>query len=163
MGEIIPQPSTIRGFRCTALFYSVPIRTIPRAASFNRRCRHPFLSVPPLMPPSIFIGAAACRHWCRPRAGSFPSPAKREVKREASKRWQAWPGNQTSSRSLVRSLVWTVGRGRGPPWRVVLAAPPEIRAWKQKSTKSGHRFLLKSILSPKRPEASPIELQMRFK
>ena len=34
------------------------------------------------------------------------SPAKREVKREATKAWQAWPRNQTSSRCLVRSLVW---------------------------------------------------------
>ncbi len=36
-------------------------------------------------------------------------PAKREVKREASKAWQAWPGNQTSSGSLVRSLVCLAG------------------------------------------------------
>ena len=35
-------------------------------------------------------------------------PAKREVKREVGKAWQAWPGNQTSWKSLVRSLV---GRG----------------------------------------------------
>ena len=36
-------------------------------------------------------------------------PAKREVKREATKAWQAWPGNQTSSRCLVRSLVSLAG------------------------------------------------------
>ena len=40
------------------------------------------------------------------------SPAKREAKREATKAWQAWPGNQTSSRCLVRSLVCLV-RGGG--------------------------------------------------
>ena len=35
-------------------------------------------------------------------------PAKREVKREVGKAWQAWPGKQTSWKSLVRSLF---GRG----------------------------------------------------
>ena len=38
-------------------------------------------------------------------------PAKREVKREVRKAWQAWPGNQTLTRSLVRSLVGAGGRG----------------------------------------------------
>ncbi len=88
LGEIIPPPSTIRGFQCTALFYCVPIRTIPRAAAFNRRCRHPFSSVPPLMPPSIFIGAAACRHWCRPRAGSFPFPREKGSEKGSQKVWE---------------------------------------------------------------------------
>ena len=32
-------------------------------------------------------------------------PAKGEVKREVLKVWLAWPGNQTSLKSLVRSLV----------------------------------------------------------
>ena len=40
-------------------------------------------------------------------------PAKREVKREVSKAWQAWPGNQTSGGSLVRSLVCAAARGGG--------------------------------------------------
>ena len=40
-----------------------------------------------------------------PGRGASLFPAKREVKRELSKAWQAWPGNQTSSRCLVRSLV----------------------------------------------------------
>ncbi len=40
-------------------------------------------------------------------------PAKREAKREASKRWQAWAGNQTSSRSLVGSLVRAAARRGG--------------------------------------------------
>ena len=49
-------------------------------------------------------------------AGSLPfSPrnAKREAKREAMKHWQAWAGNQTSSRSLVGSLVCAAGRSGG--------------------------------------------------
>ena len=46
-------------------------------------------------------------------------PAKREVKREARKAWQAWQGNQTSWRSLARSLV-----GAGGTWR---RAGPQIR------------------------------------
>ena len=41
-------------------------------------------------------------------------PAKREVKREATKAWQAWPENQTSPRSLVRSLVCLAGRAPHP-------------------------------------------------
>ena len=41
-------------------------------------------------------------------------PAKREVKREVAKAWQAWPGNQTSPRSLVRSLVCVAGRAPRP-------------------------------------------------
>ena len=45
-------------------------------------------------------------------------PVKREAKREVAKAWQAWPRNQTSSRSLVRSLVW-VGR----PWWGSTTAP----------------------------------------
>ena len=92
LGEIIPPPSTIRGFQCTALFYCVPIRTIPRAAAFNRRCRHPFSSVPPLMPPSIFIGAAACRHWCRPRAGSFPFPREKGSEKGSQETWEGCAG-----------------------------------------------------------------------
>ena len=45
-----------------------------------------------------------------PTGGTSLFPAKREVKREVGKAWQAWPGNQTSWKSLVRSLV---GRGWG--------------------------------------------------
>ena len=41
--------------------------------------------------------------------GASLFPAKREAKREATKAWQAWPGNQTSSRCLVRSLVSLAG------------------------------------------------------
>ncbi len=41
-------------------------------------------------------------------------PAKREVKREVCKAWQAWPGNQTSSKCLVRSLVGAGGAWSGP-------------------------------------------------
>ena len=37
-------------------------------------------------------------------------PAKREVKKEVAKARQAWAGNQTSSRSLVRSLVCAAAR-----------------------------------------------------
>ena len=49
---------------------------------------------------------ALARTSRRPRReGTSLFPAKREAKREATKAWQAWPGNQTSSRCLVRSLV----------------------------------------------------------
>ena len=41
-------------------------------------------------------------------------PAIREVKREVAKAWQAWPRNQTSPRSLVRSLVCLGGRSPHP-------------------------------------------------
>ncbi len=42
--------------------------------------------------------------------GALPFfPAKMEAKREATKAWQARPGNQTSSRCLVRSLVSLAG------------------------------------------------------
>ena len=41
-------------------------------------------------------------------------PAKREVKREVSKAWQAWPGNQTSCKGLVGSLVGAGGAWSGP-------------------------------------------------
>ena len=44
-----------------------------------------------------------------PVGGTSLFPAKREVKREARKAWQAWPGNQTPPRSLVRSLVCLAG------------------------------------------------------
>ena len=44
-----------------------------------------------------------------PGRGASLFPAKREVKRELSKAWQAWLGNQTSSRCLVRSLVCLAG------------------------------------------------------
>ena len=44
-----------------------------------------------------------------PNGGASLFPAKREAKREATKAWQAWPGNQTSSRCLVRSLVSLAG------------------------------------------------------
>ena len=43
------------------------------------------------------------------QGGHFPFPATREAKREATKAWQAWPGNQTSPRCLVRSLVSLAG------------------------------------------------------
>ena len=49
-----------------------------------------------------------------PGRGASLFPAKREVKRELSKAWQAWPGNQTSSRCLVRSLVLLGGRAPHP-------------------------------------------------
>ena len=52
-----------------------------------------------------------------PGRGASLFPAKREVKRELSKAWQAWLGNQTSSRCLVRSLVCLAGfvtPARGP-------------------------------------------------
>ena len=73
-----------------------------------------------------------------PGRGASLFPAKREVKRELSKAWQAWPGNQTSSRCLVRSLVllggerttpmvqggarWSLGRAR-PGSTARLAGP----------------------------------------
>ncbi len=113
--------------RCRrSLFIAFPVP--PHAAAFERGCRHPFLSVPPraatdaathfyrchrvppLMPPHIFIGAAACCYRCRhpclsvPRAASLSS-AKREVKREAKKCGMGARRKQTSSGSLVRSLV----------------------------------------------------------
>ena len=46
--------------------------------------------------------------------GTSLFPAKREVKREVSKALQAWPGNQTSPRGLVRSLVCVGGRAPAP-------------------------------------------------
>ena len=59
-------------------------------------------------------------------------PAKREVKREASKHWQAWPGNQTSSRSLVsegaevprRLCVWAA---RGKPRMAFCGPRPRLQ------------------------------------
>ncbi len=54
------------------------------------------------------LAAASASHWTLTliRGGaSSPFPAKRELKRELAKAWQAWTGNQTSCRSLVRSLV----------------------------------------------------------
>ena len=45
-----------------------------------------------------------------PKGGTSLFPAKREVKREVAKAWQAWPRNQTSCRCLVRSLVSLAGR-----------------------------------------------------
>ena len=52
------------------------------------------------------------------RGGTSLFPAKREAKREATKAWQAWPGNQTSSRCLVRSLVSAAGGYSGPGFEI---------------------------------------------
>ena len=53
--------------------------------------------------PAALALAGASR---RPRReGTSLFPAKIEVKREVDKAWQAWPGNQTSYKGLVRSLV----------------------------------------------------------
>ena len=70
--------------------------------------------------PAALALAGASR---RPRReGTSLFPAKREVKREVDKAWQAWPGNQTSSRCLVRSLVGRGGAhyGPGPQIRISL-------------------------------------------
>ena len=53
-----------------------------------------------------------------PTQGASLFPAKREAKREATKAWQAWPGNQTSSRCLVRSLVSAAGGYSGPGFEI---------------------------------------------
>ena len=60
----------------------------------------------PSSPASFSLARAA--FW--PLAGGTSLfPAKREVKREVAKAWQAWPRNQTSCRCLVRSLVSLAG------------------------------------------------------
>ena len=68
----------------------------PRRAQVGARGRHTSFGRP-------------CRgggvHPKAPTWGTSLFPAKREVKREVLKVWLAWPGNQTSWKSLVRSLV----------------------------------------------------------
>ena len=86
--------------------FPVPPHAATDAATHYYQCRR----VPPLMPPPIFIGAAVCCYRCRRPCSSVPqaaslSPAKREVKREAKKCGRGVREKQTSSGSLVRSLV----------------------------------------------------------
>ena len=87
-----------------------PPLTDDAATYFYRRRR-----VPPLMPPPIFIGAA------RVQAASL-SPAKWEVKKEAKKCGRGVQKNQTSSGSLVRSLV--AGTAADSGW--ICVAPGRI-------------------------------------
>ncbi len=100
----------------------MPPRAATDAATHFYRCRR----VPPLMPPPIFIGAAACPPpifigAARVQAASL-SPAKREVKREAKKCGRGVQKNQTSSGSLVRSLV--AGTAADSGW--ICVAPGRI-------------------------------------
>ena len=107
---------------------------VPQDARASGRCaRDPFLSgkrrparcprLRPMCPRPIFIGQAASRKTPRssavaggtglqeavlhppPARASSLSPAKREPKREPRKRGRGGQENQTSPRSLVRSLV----------------------------------------------------------
>ena len=98
--------------------FPVPPHAATDATTHYYQCRR----VPPLMPPPIFIGAATC-HPCLsvPLAASL-SPAKREVKREAEKCGRGVRKNQTSSGSLVRSLV--VGTAADSEW--ICIAPDRI-------------------------------------
>ena len=76
-----------------------------------------------------------------PRQGASLFPANREAKREATKAWQAWPGNQTSSRSLVRSLVWPAGRGGGREAAQSDLRPPSRPLWWHWGKQSSRRPL----------------------
>ena len=69
-----------------------------------------------------------------PGRGASLFPAKREVKRELSKAWQAWLGNQTSSRCLVRSLVCLAGFVTPP----VVQAATRWGVWEQPATPKWH-------------------------
>ena len=73
----------------------------PSRAQVGARGRHTFLEG------SAPAGGSTPKE--APTWGTSLFPAKREAKREATKAWQAWPGNQTSSRCLVRSLVSLAG------------------------------------------------------
>ena len=80
------------------------------AATHFYRCRR----VPPLMPPPIFIGAAACPPpifigAARVQAASL-SPAKREVKREAKKCGRGVQKNKNLPEVWLE--VWLLGLQR---------------------------------------------------
>ena len=94
----------------------------------------------PSSPASFSLARAA--FW--PLAGATSLfPAKREVKREVAKVWLAWPGNQTSSRSLVRSLVWPAGRGGGREAARGDLRPPSRPLWWHWGKQSSRRPLEK--------------------
>ena len=94
----------------------------------------------PPSPASFSLARAA--FW--PLAGGTSLfPAKREVKREVAKVWLAWPGNQTSSRSLVRSLVWPAGRGGGREAARGDLRPPSRPLWWHWGKQSSRRPLEK--------------------
>ena len=80
------------------------------------------------------------------REGTSLFPAKREAKREATKAWQAWPGNQTSSRCLVRSLVSAAGGYSGPGFEI--RAPFETK-WYPTRKSSGAILLFLEVLGPR--------------
>ena len=101
----------------------------------------------PPSPASFSLARAA--FW--PLAGATSLfPAKREVKREVAKVWLAWPGNQTSSRSLVRSLVWPAGRGGGREAARGDLRPPSRPLWWHWGKQSSRRPLEKKKEGPKR-------------
>ena len=84
-----------------------------------------------------------------PPRGHFTFPAKREAKREATKAWQAWPGNQTSSRCLVRSLVSAAGGYAGPGFEI--RVPLETK-WCPKGMPSDPIPPFLEVLGPDREE-----------
>ena len=84
-----------------------------------------------------------------PIGGTSLFPAKREAKREATKAWQAWPGNQTSSRCLVRSLVSAAGGYGGPGFEI--RVPLETK-WCPKGMPSGPILPFLEVLGPDREE-----------
>ena len=79
-------------------FSSAPIHQLPKPPKQISSCS---------LGNSLMRAEAPLPH---PRGGTSLFPAKREVKREVAKAWQAWPRNQTSCRCLVRSLVSLAGR-----------------------------------------------------
>ena len=79
-------------------FSSTPIHQLPKPPKQISSCS---------LGNSLMRAEAPLPH---PRGGTSLFPAKREVKREVPKAWQAWPRNQTSSRCLVISLVCLGGR-----------------------------------------------------
>ena len=83
-------------------FSSAPIHQLPKPPKQISSCS---------LGNSLMRAEAPLPH---PRGGTSLFPAKREVKREVPKAWQAWPRNQTSSRCLVISLVCLGGCSSHP-------------------------------------------------
>ncbi len=93
-----------------------------RTNPYHSTCRRFYPKMPPpifvgaaIDAPSIFIGAAACRHWRRPRAGSFPFPREKGSGKGSQETWEGCTGKPDFSQKSGFKSGYLTFAARSPP------------------------------------------------
>ncbi len=130
MPPLLSEDAATHFYRCRRVPPLMPPPVFIGATMCHHCCRHPFLSGPPRAATDAATHVYRCRRVLLPMpppmrigaAGSFPFPGEKGSEKGTQKVWEGVRKNQTSSGSLVRSLV--VGTAVGSEW--ICIAPDRI-------------------------------------